>query len=124
MITKRTFLALAVGALLTVSSAAVRAQSSDSGPDTMQQTQSVVGGGLLDAVEQAQQAQIKAFTGSWEGVLTPEEGGPPPFRILFTFGGDGTVVASDAGPPSPQLAATEHGVWERTGDNEFTIIYK
>lgn len=124
MITKRIFLALAVVALMAISSAAVRAQSSDSGPDTTQQIQGVVGGGLLDAVEQAKQAQIKSFTGSWEGVLTPEEGGPPPFRILFTFGADGTVVASDSGPPSPQLAATEHGAWERTGDNEFTIIYK
>ena len=74
--------------------------------------------------ERIKQEQIKAFTGSWEGVFTPEEGGPPPFRILFTFGAGGTVVASDAGPPSPQNNSAEHGAWERTGNNEFTIIYK
>src|SRR5262249_40218947 len=82
------------------------------------------GSGLLDVLEQAKQAQIKSFIGSWEGVLTPEEGGPPPFRILFTFGTDGTVVVSDAGPPNPQNNTAEHGAWERTGDHEFTIIYK
>ncbi len=124
MITKRIFLALTVVALMAVSNVAVYAQSSDGGSDTTQQAQGVVGGGLLDAVEQAKQAQLKNFIGSWEGVHTPEAGGPPPFRIIFTFGTDGTVVASDAGPPNPHLAATEHGAWERTGDNEFTIIYK
>src|SRR5581483_4890453 len=123
MLSKRIFLALAVGALLTVASAAVYAQSSEGGTQTTQQIQGA-GGGILDVLEQNKQAQIKAFTGSWEGVITPEAGGPPPFLIKFTFGADGTVVASDAGPPNPQLAATEHGAWERTGDNEFTIIYK
>lgn len=123
MITKRIFLALAVSALLAISSAAVHAQSSEGGSDTTQQIQGA-SGGILDVLEQAKQAQIKAFTGSWEGVFTPEEGGPPPFRILFTFGADGTAVVSDAGPPNPQLNTAEHGAWERTGDNEFTIIYK
>lgn len=70
------------------------------------------------------QAQLKAFIGSWEGVFTAEEGGPPPFQIMLTFGSDGTVIGSDVGPPTPQLANPEHGAWERTGDNEFTIIYK
>ena len=79
---------------------------------------------LSQYFERIKQAQIKAFAGSWEGVLTPEEGGPPPFRILFTFGADGTVVVSDAGPPTPQNNSAEHGAWERTGNNEFTIIYK
>ncbi len=74
--------------------------------------------------ERIKQEQAKAFTGSWEGVFTPEEGGPPPFRILFTFGTEGIVVVSDAGPPTPQNNTAEHGAWERTGNNEFTIIYK
>lgn len=123
MISKRIFLALAVAALLTVSSGVVRAQSSESGPDTTQQIQGA-GGGILDVLEQNKQAQIKAFIGSWEGVLTPEAGGPPPFLIQFTFGTDGTVVVSDAGPPGPQFAPSSHGAWERTGDNEFTVTYK
>lgn len=83
-----------------------------------------LGGDILDAIEHAKQAQIKSFAGSWEGVLTPGEGGPPPFRILFTFGADGTAVVTDAGQPTPQNNTAEHGAWERTGDYEFTVIYK
>ena len=82
------------------------------------------GAGLIDVIERATEAQRKAFTGSWEGVFTPEDGGPPPFRILFTFGGDGTVVAADAGPPAPHLATSEHGAWNRSGHNEFLVTYK
>jgi len=79
---------------------------------------------ILDVIERAKEAQRKAFAGSWEGVFTPEAGGPPPFRILFTFGLDGTVVATDAGPPSPHLASSEHGAWDRSGPNEFLVTYK
>ncbi len=82
------------------------------------------GSGLIGVVERAVEAQRKAFTGAWEGVVTPEDGGPPPFRILFTFGGDGTVVAADAGPPAPHLATSEHGAWERSANHEFLVIYK
>lgn len=65
-----------------------------------------------------------SFTGAWEGVFTPESGGPPPFRILFTFGKDGTVVEADAGPPDPQFATASFGAWERTGNRRFTVTYK
>jgi hypothetical protein len=124
MTSKRILLALAVSLLLAVTSIAVCAQSSDGGSDTTQQIQGAAGGGLLDAIEQAKQAQIKGFTGSWEGIETPGPGGPPPFHILITFGGDGTVVATDDGPPNPQLYGSEHGAWERTGNNEFLVIFK
>jgi hypothetical protein len=92
--------------------------------DNQEQQTAAQGSGFLDVIHQAKLAQILAFAGSWEGVITPEEGGPPPFRILFTFGADGTVVVSDAGPPTPQNNTAEHGAWERTGDYEFTVIYK
>src|SRR5262245_36031470 len=121
MTSKRILLALAVSLLMAVSTAAVRAQSSDGSTDPTQQIQGAAGGGLLDAVEQAKQAQAKAFTGSWEGIETPGPGGPPPFHILLTFGSDGTVVATDDGPPNPQLYGSEHGAWERTGNNEFLV---
>jgi len=123
MITKRIFLALIITVMTAISGLSAN-------PPVLAQTveqsdsQAAGQGGLLDLLERAKQAQINAFTGSWEGVLTPEEGGPPPFQILFTFGADGTVVVSDAGPPTPQLNTAEHGAWERTGDHEFTIIYK
>lgn len=81
-------------------------------------------GDIQDIIERAKQAQIKAFAGSWEGVFTAEEGGPPPFRIMFTFGANGETVESDGGPPDPQNATAGNGAWDRTGDYEFTVIYK
>lgn len=74
--------------------------------------------------QRAKELAEQAFIGSWEGTLTPEEGGPPPFRILFTFGAGGTVVATDAGPPSPHLASSEHGAWKYIGNREFLVTYK
>ena len=93
MIKKRTFLA---GAFLgAIAIAAMVNQSARLGGITFAQTMDQQdpratsgSGGLLEILEQAKLAQIKAFAGSWEGVITPEEGGPPPFRILFTFGAD------------------------------------
>jgi len=123
MITKRNLPAFVIAGLIVISAFAVGSPSISAFAQTASQEQ-YQPGDLINVIEQARQSQIKAFTGSWEGVLTPEEGGPPPFRILFTFGADGTVVVSDAGPPSPQNNTAEHGAWERTGDNEFTIIYK
>lgn len=74
--------------------------------------------------QRIKELQEATFVGSWEGVFTPGEGGPPPFRILFTFGAGGTVVATDAGPPNPHLASSEHGAWERVGNNVFLVTYK
>jgi hypothetical protein len=129
MLVQRIFAALLTALFMAISSTAARAQAGEAtkGVEQTGAPQEVMatdGCGLPCTLERAKEAQIKAFAGSWEGILTPEEGGPPPFRILFTFGADGTVVASDAGPPTPHLASAEHGAWERTGDNEFTIIYK
>lgn len=110
-------MALLIGTALT-------AHSQTPVTDPATEASALQGADLIDVIERIKQAQVKAFVGSWEGVLTPEDGGPPPFRILFTFGTDGTVVVSDAGPPNPQNNTAEHGAWERTGDHEFTIIYK
>ena len=74
--------------------------------------------------QRAKELAEQAFIGSWEGIFTPEEGGPPPFRILFTFGTGGTVVATDAGPPNPQLNSSEHGAWKYIGNREFLVTYK
>ncbi len=112
---------LAINALVATPSA--YAQTAET-QETAAAAQAGAGGSILDVIERAKEAQRKAFTGSWEGVFTPEAGGPPPFRILFTFGSDGTVVATDAGPPAPHLASSEHGAWERSGNNEFLVTYK
>jgi len=118
---KNVFLSFLVTTLMACA-ITVNAQSTET--SFQQEIRGVGQGGILDVIERGKEAQRKAFIGSWEGVLTPEEGGPPPFRILFTFGTDGTVVVSDAGPPTPHLNTAEHGAWEMTGDHEFTIIYK
>lgn len=123
MITKKIFLALIITTMTAISGFGVNPPVLAQTVDQLERP-AAPQSGILDLIERAKQAQIKGFTGSWEGVLTPEEGGPPPFQILFTFGADGTVVVSDAGPPTPQLNTAEHGAWERTGDREFTIIYK
>lgn len=128
MITRKTILTFVIGAMIAVATlaggSATLAQTAELQERQLNSQVTGAGGDILDAIERAKQAQVKAFIGSWEGIFTPEDGGPPPFRILFTFGTDGTVVVSDAGPPTPQNNTAEHGAWERTGDYEFTIIYK
>jgi hypothetical protein len=136
MLKRRIFLTLLAGALLAVAFDGVRAQTphraaesperaAESGePQAEQPGVEAAPCGIPCFVERSKEAQAKAFAGSWEGVLTPEEGGPPPFRIQFTFGADGTVVQSDGGPPNPHNATPGHGAWERTGNYEFTVTYK
>lgn len=80
--------------------------------------------GLLTLGQLFRELQERAFIGSWEGIFTPEEGGPPPFRIQFTFGERGTVVQSDGGPPNPQNATPGHGAWRLVGNREFLVTYK
>ncbi|HZS04305.1 MAG TPA: hypothetical protein VFD58_05670 [Blastocatellia bacterium] len=137
---RRILLTVAIAALVTVTATVTNAQEHGSAAVSEGQTarsekrtvesagktefEPILQGGLIGALERAKEAQKKAFSGSWEGVITPEEGGPPPFRILFTFGVDGTVVESDAGPPDPQNASASHGAWELTADREFLVVYK
>lgn len=33
-------------------------------------------------------------------------------------------MATDAGPPNPHLASSEHGAWERVGNHVFLVTYK
>lgn len=51
--------------------------------------------------------------GSWQGVVTNLEGGPPPFRVLMTFDGDGGFVGTGDGDNA--VGSPQHGVWERIG---------
>jgi hypothetical protein len=127
MITKRKIPTLITAVLIAITAFAIGSGANTAFAQTTEELSQRItaqGGGILDIIEREKERQMKAFIGSWEGVLTPEEGGPPPFRILFTFGTDGTVVASDAGPPNPQNNTAEHGAWELTNDHEFTVIYK
>jgi hypothetical protein len=124
MTTRRTLFTLVIGALIAIAALGAAPQAFAQTVDEPDRPAAPRGNDALDAIERAKQAQIKAFTGSWEGIFTPEDGGPPPFRIMLTFGANGEAVEADGGPPDPQNATPGNGAWERTGDNEFTVIYK
>ncbi len=82
------------------------------------------GGGILDVIEQAKQAQIKALVGTWVATVTPSgPDAPPPFPSLLTFMADGTALFSAAGPPIPALGNPGHGVWTRIGDRTFAATF-
>ncbi len=83
-----------------------------------------VAGAPVPAAATDSRASASDFVGSWEVVHTPELGGPPPFLCLFTFHADGTMVESDAGPPTPQFYSAGHGVWKQTGQREITLTYR
>src|SRR3989442_5145417 len=61
--------------------------------------------------------------GAFSVTLTPEEGGPPPFKVLILFTRDGGVVETDAGPPNPQQFSPGIGEWTREADGQYTISY-
>ena len=54
--------------------------------------------------------------GSWEGVVTSLNGGPPPFRMLMTFTSDGGFIGSADGDNA--VASPAHGVWEQIGSKD------
>ena len=51
--------------------------------------------------------------GSWEGVVTSLNGGPPPFRVLMTFTADGSFIGTADGDNA--VGSPQHGVWEQIG---------
>jgi hypothetical protein len=51
--------------------------------------------------------------GSWEGVVTNLEGGPPPFRVLLNFTADGGFTGSGDGDSA--VGSPQYGVWEQIG---------
>jgi hypothetical protein len=63
------------------------------------------------------------LTGAFAVTLTPEEGGPPPFKVLMLFTRDGGVVETDAGPPNPQQFSPGIGEWTRDADGQYVIRY-
>ena len=55
-------------------------------------------------------------TGSWEGVVTSINGGPPPFRVLMIFTADGGFIGSGDGDSSTNRSGSpQYGVWEQIG---------
>ncbi len=87
MFTKKIFIALIITALTTISAFA----QTNSAP------------------------QWTSPTGSWMGTITSGPGGPPPFRVLMSFGADGNFIGTADGD-SLVGASPSLGVWERVGD--------
>jgi len=86
MFTKKIFIALIIAAMTTITAFAQRGET----------------------------PQWTSPTGSWEGVVTSVGGGPPPFRVLMNFTGDGGFIGSGDGDSA--IGSPQHGVWERVGD--------
>jgi len=65
------------------------------------------------------------LTGSWEGVVTNTQGGPPPFRVLMNFTKDGGFTGSGDGDNS--VGSPQYGVWERIGgrnSRQFAVTFR
>ena len=64
------------------------------------------------------------LVGSWVATVTVDPAlGVPPFRELYTFHGDGTLVMVDDNAPGPPFPFTPgHGVWKRGTGGSY--VYK
>lgn len=118
----RIIFALTLATIIAVPTASLRAQSSDE-PTTVRAA--AQGGGVLDVLEQARQAQAQALEGSWVLTITPVVPPgvpqPPSARAYVTYArGGGLITYVRSAPNGPQYGA-QHGVWEHLGGNEFAL---
>jgi hypothetical protein len=56
----------------------------------------------------------KALTGTWNVIVTPDPGGPPPFMAVLTFNSDGNLVGTE----TDEQVITQ-GIWKALGGHEF-----
>lgn len=63
------------------------------------------------------------LTGTWELTITPDDGSPA-FVGFYSFGADGNVSFSSAGPPIPGLGNPGYGVWKKIKHNRFAVTFK
>ncbi len=74
-----------------------------------------LGGGILDVIEAAKEARRKALVGAWHINIPQSEGGIPPFNALHVFHTGGTFT--EVSDLLPGLAETPaKGVWDVEGD--------
>ena len=56
------------------------------------------------------------LTGTWITTVTPPaDAGVPPFKLIFTFNDDGTLLATGTGGIAPALGNPCHGGWKADG---------
>jgi hypothetical protein len=64
------------------------------------------------------------LVGTWPATVTPPpESGLPPFKLLFTFHGDGTLVATGTAGELPALGNPCQGVWSTTPAGDYAVTY-
>ena len=109
MIMRKVFLALFIAAIMTMASLA------QSNKNQIQEGQAPIITKVDNAVSP---------TGSWIGVVTNTQGGPPPFRVLMNFTADGGFTGSGDGDNS--VGSPQYGVWERIGgrnSRKFAVTF-
>jgi len=65
------------------------------------------------------------LTGTWLTKTTPPPDGPPQFQGIFTFAGDGSLIATQSGGEFPALGNPQLGLWTKNTGNkrQFTLTY-
>jgi len=65
------------------------------------------------------------LTGTWLTKTTPPPDGPPAFQGIFTFAGDGSLIATQSGGEFPALGNPQLGLWAKNPGNkrQFTLTY-
>ena len=65
------------------------------------------------------------LTGTWLTKTTPPPDGPPVFQGIFTFAGDGSLIATQSGGEFPALGNPQLGLWSKNPGNkrQFTLTY-
>lgn len=83
------------------------------------------GGGILDVLEQARQAQAQALEGTWVNTVTPVVPPgvpqPPSQRAYITIARGGGVASYVRNGASGPYYGAQHGVWEHLGGNEYAV---
>lgn len=114
-IEKRFIIAIALTAFVTVCTGISHAQNRQSDLSSLSVLQ--------------EQNESKELEGSWMVTVTLQ--GAPSFQALKTYNQGGTMMASAQGdvllnaPPGvPPVATTAHGVWVKTGKQEFLATFR
>lgn len=71
---------------------------------------------------QENQPEQTGIVGTWRILVTPSTAGAPPFFVYITFNRGGTLIQSTEA--SLEGSRPGHGVWKKTGKNEFKMTFE
>src|SRR5256886_15683184 len=68
---------------------------------------------------------LNDLTGTWLTKTTPPPDGPPAFQGIFTFAGEGSLIATQSVGEFPALGNPQLGLWAKNPGNkrQFTLTY-